>query len=203
MTMLEKMIAKAEKDIEKARKGVERTSKWGEKKADKCRKLDCLWTQEEMWEHRDNGTMTDAQYSAYFDYICNKRDIEDYERQLTRAYKRLDIILNAAEDKAKEQEANDHIDAMANRYEIRTITKEEYEKWLAEFKAECAKDGITIEDANNNFIHGLTKSGKGFAMYINNGFTDRSWHSYTLTINGDTIFTSGLFGTGYRYLMAH
>ena len=201
MTMLEKMIAKAEKDIEKARKGVERTSKWGEKKADKCKKLDCLWTQSEMFEHRDNGTMTDEQWQAYFDYVCNKRDIEDYERQLEKAYKRLDIILNVADDKAKEQEADNHISGMANRYE--TYSAEAYEKWLAEFKAECAKDGITIEDANRNFIHGLTKAGKSFAMYINNGFTDRSWHAYTLTINGDTIFTSGLFGTGYRYLMAH
>ncbi len=199
-TMIDKMIAKATKDVEKAQKGIERHTKWAEKKEAKCRKLDCLWTDEEFEEHRDNGTMTNDQWAAYFDYYCNQKDIKEYERQLTMAYKHLDKVLNKADDKAKKQEEEDHLTAMTTKYETQEV---DYEKWLAEFKAECLKDGIVIEDATSNFISGLTKNSKQFAMSINNGFTYRSWHSYTLYIEGETIFTSGLFETGYRYIMSH
>ena len=75
-------------------------------------------------------------------------------------------------------------------------SEKEYEAWLKQFKAECLLDGITIEYATNTLIAGKTKSGKQFTMYLNNGCTYRSGHCYTLTIESDTIFTSGLFSTG-------
>lgn len=78
--------------------------------------------------------------------------------------------------------------------------KAEYEKWLAQFKADCLKDGIVIDKASNSWITGKTKSEKSFCLSINNGFTERSFHCYTLTIDGATIFTSGDFSTAYRYI---
>lgn len=201
MTMLEKRIAATMKDMEKAQKGIDRLTNWGIKKEAKCIELGCMWTDDEFYEHRDNGTMTDKQWAAYFDWHCNNREINEYRRKLEIASRTLDKLTAKADDAAEAQRQQEHIDGMANSYEIQKTTKEEFEKWLAEFKAECAKDGITIEDANRNFIHGLSKGGKKFAMSINNGFTNRSWHSYTLYVDGETVFTSGLFATGYRYLM--
>ena len=79
--------------------------------------------------------------------------------------------------------------------------KAEYERWLAEFKAECLKDGIIIDNACGTWFDGTAANGKRFYLDRNNGWTDRSWHCYSLTIGGETVFTSGEFNTAYRYLM--
>ena len=66
----------------------------------------------------------------------------------------------------------------------------------AEFEKEqkqWAKDGITLEAR----YYGTTPNGKRFYIERNNGVTFRSMHCFTLTIDGETIFTSGEFWRAY------
>jgi hypothetical protein len=81
---------------------------------------------------------------------------------------------------------------------LRQKAEEEYQKWLAWFKDECLKDGVVIDEASNNYVIGITPSGQKFSFWINNGYTERSWHCYSLTIGGRTIFTSGEFWRCYN-----
>lgn len=201
MTMTEKQIIKATNDFKKAQSGIERTTKQLEKVEAKCSKLDCLWSEDEYFKnHRE--TATDEQYAAYFDLLIKRDHMKDYQHKLEVATRQLDKLSGKILNEEAEKKLSDHIDSIQNTYETRSHdAKEDYEKWLAQFKAECKKDGIEIESASYNYISGLSASGKEFHLYINNGSTERSWHSYTLTVNGDTIFTSGLFCTAYRYLM--
>lgn len=65
-------------------------------------------------------------------------------------------------------------------------------------KQDCLKDGIVVEDACSSFIYGTTPSGKSFMISSNDGYTERSWHCYSVRINGNTIFTSGEFWRAYN-----
>lgn len=73
------------------------------------------------------------------------------------------------------------------------------ELWKLEFEKEqkeWAKDGITLESRYT----GKTPNGKWFWISRNNGFTERSLHCFTLTIDGETIFTSGEFWRAYMVI---
>lgn len=202
MTMAEKKVESIKKEIEKLTKSVERTTNSYNKKTEKCIKLGCDWTDEEMRLHRDVD-MTDKQWMAWFDRAVTESDKKDYEERLERAFVRLE---KANESLEKVQERIQEDEAIANKeanwLELIAKKEEEYQKWLAQFKAECLEDGIVIDEASSNWITGNTPNGKRFSMYINSGWTERSFHSYTLKINGVTYFTSGLFATGYKYLKA-
>lgn len=126
---------------------------------------------------------------------CSEWTEEEFaEKRLAKATeKAFEVSLKIDEEKAIEQKEESWISAIQK-------SEKEYEAWLKQFKAECLLDGITIEYATNALIAGKTKSGKQFTMYMNNGWTDRSRHCYTLTIEKDTIFTSGLFSTGYSII---
>lgn len=203
MTMAEKKVESIKKEIEKLTKSVERTTNSYNKKTEKCIKLGCDWTDEEMRLHRDID-MTDKQWSAWFDRAVTESDMKDYQERLEHAFKRLEkaegefekVAERIAEDEAIANKENNWLELIAKR-------EEEYQKWLAQFKAECLEDGIVIDEASSNWITGITPKGKRFSMYINSGWTERSFHSYTLRINGTTYFTSGLFATGYKYLKAN
>lgn len=204
MTQIERMLNRCQNDIAKAQKGIVRCSKYNEKKEAKCIKLNCLWTTfEEFVRHRDSD-MTNEQYAAYFDWHRNQNDIKEYEHNLERARKEYDKLMKKYTSESEEQALTHHINGIEGSW-VQLVDRQEkqerYFRWLEQFKAECLKDGITIKEATNNYISGLSKKGEKFVMYINNGWTERSIHSYTLRIAGETIFTSGLFSTGYRYLM--
>ena len=82
--------------------------------------------------------------------------------------------------------------------EVQKITdlKEREKLMQAEFEKEqkqWAKDGITLEER----YYGTTPNGKRFYIERNNGVTFRSMHCFTLTIDGETIFTSGEFWRAY------
>lgn len=222
MTMIEKQVAKAEAEVQKALKGIERHEKWNVKKEANCIKL-CgkIWTDEEQRsfqiEIQDKckaEAISQAEldkankmWGAWFDWHCNQRDIEEYKQNLARAERNLAKLLGVQEVKEEEQKLEDHINSKEVSW-IRSIktaeeTQAEYEAWLRRFKAECLEDGIKIDEASNNYISGLDSQDRKFTLYINNGWCERSIHSYTLRIDGQTIFTSGLFSTGYRYLMKH
>lgn len=202
MTMTEKKVQSIKKEIEKLTKSLERYNGICEKKIDKCEKLECKWTDEEMRIHRDDNTMSDKQWSAWFEMRVANGNIKDTESRLENAFARLE----RAEEEFKKVEEKTKIDEEIENKELswleaREKKEDEFYKWLSQFKAECLLDGIIINEAEYSFISGNTKSGKRFAMYINSGYSTRSRHCYTLRIEGNTYFTSGEFSTGYKYLM--
>lgn len=201
MTRAEQKVQSIQKEIEKLEKSLNRYKGILEKKIAKCEKLECKWTREQMIEKRENGEMSQDQWAAWFDMSCSESNVEDTQHRLENAFKRLERA-NAEFEKVAEHLAEDEaiVAKELEWLEASQKNEEEYYKWLAQFKRECLEDGIIIKEASAAFISGYTKGGKGFVMYINNGWTERSNHSYTLTVNGTVYFTSGLFSTGYRYL---
>jgi hypothetical protein len=202
MTRAEQKVNSINKEIEKLEKSLERYSGLLNKKVAKCEKLDCNWTREEMFVKRENNEMSQEQWSAWFDKSLEEGHVEDTQRRLENAFRRLEKA-NAEFEKVAEQIELDEMisDKELQWMKSRELKEDEYYKWLNQFKKDCAKDGIIIDKASASYISGNTKSGKRFAMFINNGWTERSLHSYTLNIEDKTYFTSGLFETGYKYLM--
>ena len=201
MTMAEKKMNSIQKEIEKLEKSLDRYKGLLEKKIAKCEKFNCNWTREQMFEKRENGEMSQEQWEAYFDKSLAKSNVEDTQHRLENAGKRFEKAVAEYEKVAEKTAEDEEINSKELQWlEARQKNEEEYYKWLNQFKKDCAKDGIIIEEASNNWISGYTKSGKKFSMYINNGWTKRSIYSYTLRVNGTVLFTSGLFSTGYRYL---
>ena len=77
------------------------------------------------------------------------------------------------------------------------VKKEElYRLEFEEERKEWLKDGIVLESR----YYGMTPSGQRFYIHGNCGMTLRSRHCFTLTINGDTIFTSGEFWRAYSVI---
>lgn len=182
-SMIEKQITKAQKDIEKYTKAItrnqERLAKWTAK-----------------LEQDANDPEYRTEVAVYQDYV------EESIRNLAKAQATLAKLTEQAEVKAEQQAEADRINQMEDTWWKMTAEerKAEYEAWLKEFKAGCLKDGIKIDTVNGWMIGGTTAQGKNFTMINNNGFTERSRHCYTLNINGETIFTSGDFSTGYTYI---
>lgn len=201
MTMAEKKMNSVQKEIEKLEKSLERYQGLLKKKTAKCEKLNCNWTREQMFEKRENGEMSQEQWSAWFDKGIEESHVEDTQRRLENAGKRFEKAVAEYEKVAEKTAEDEEINAKELQWlEASQKNEEEYYQWLNQFRKECALDGIIIEEASNNYISGYTKSGKKFSMYINNGWERRSLHSYTLRVNGTVLFTSGLFSTGYKYL---
>ena len=201
MTMAEKKAMSIEKEIEKLTKSLERYQGIYEKKNELCVKLECDWSNEEMRAHR-GVDMTDKQWGAWFDRCVAEGNVQDTQKRLDNAFGRLEkanIQLEKVQERIEEDEMISSKEL--SWLEARQMKEEEYYKWLAEFKADCLKDGIIIENAYADYITGTTRGGKRFSMYINGGWTERSFHSYTLRVDGSVYFTSGLFSTGYKYLM--
>jgi hypothetical protein len=206
-SMIERKYESIRKEIAKLEKSLEKHETKLAKLAAKAEKMDALeW--KEVWNESepDDPNFRKKEHipfvSAYYDLMGERREVEDIKNRLENANKRLLKIapqIETAEATAKENEriANLEIGWFTKTSEERQA---EYEAWLKEFKAECLKDGIIIEEANRTWIFGKTASGKDFAMYMNSGYTERSLHCYTLRINGETIFTSGDFTTGYKIL---
>lgn len=212
-TMIERKAESERKEIAKLEKRLEREEAKLAKATAKAEKMDAL-ERKEIWDepNPENPGWRKPEHipyvSAFMDYVGACHDVEDTKRRLENAKKRLAALMpkvEALEEESKEAERIGNIERGCIKWV--TLTKEdlermraEYEKWLAEFKAECKRDGVTIDEASGAFVNGLTKSGKRFVLYINNGWTDRSFHCYTLRINGETIFTSGEFETAYRVI---
>ena len=157
MTRAEQKVVSIQKEIDKLEKSLERYVGLLNKKVAKCEKLDCNWTDDEMFQKRDNNEMNQEQWSAWFDKRLAKSNVEDTQRRLDNAFKRLEKA-NAEFEKVAEQI---ELDEMINEKELqwmqsRELNEEEYYNWLRTFKADCLKDGIIIEEASANFILGNT-----------------------------------------------
>lgn len=218
MTMNEKKMESIEKEIAKIAKSLERYEAILAKKTEQCIKLNCNWTDEEyrsrmqqlharhegeqvVYFGEDDDLITKKQHGAWFDKSVAEDNVEESKRRLANAEKRYAKISETVRtENAKNEEfkkAYEHASEM-EREMLRQKAEEEYQKWLAWFKSECLKDGVVIEDASNWFVKGITPSGKRFFFVLNNGYTDRSWHCYSLRIDGNTIFTSGEFWRCYN-----
>lgn len=202
MTMAEKKMNSIQKEIEKLEKSLARYQGLLEKKIAKCEKLGCNWSDEEFFVKRDANEVTQEIWNAWFDKSIEESHVEDTQRRLENAAKRFEKAVAEYEKVAEKAEEDEKIKAKELQWlENRQKSEEEYYEWLNQFKKECAEDGILIKEACKSYIRGYTTSGKNFSMYINDGWTKRSLYSYTLRVNGVVLFTSGLFSTGYKYLM--
>ncbi len=190
-----------EKEIEKIQKSLDRYIGIYEKKWQKCIDKGCAWTDEEQRQHYSK-----EKRNIWFEASMARHNVEDSESRLANAEKRLlkaqkefGIIKDEIEEQERiESKETSWITFMNKTEEER---KAEYEAWLAKFKAECLEDGIVIDTADATEVIGTTKSGRHFWLYINNGWTKRSFYCYTLRIEGETYFTSGTFSRAYAYLM--
>ena len=210
-TMIERQAASVQKELEKLNARLAREQARLVKRTAAAEKLGANCTREE-WFGGKRDEFTPEQAWSWIDMEGSKREIADIEGQIANAEKRLAKLTGKVE---AQQEANAAEAAEVERIgkiETKMLSeeereanaarrKEEYEKWLAEFKAECLKDGIIIDEACGRWFSGTAANGKRFRMEGNNGWTVRSRHCYTLTIDGYTVFTSGEFVTAYRYLM--
>ena len=203
-SMIEKKAASIQKEIEKYNTQLIRRKALLEKKIQKAEKVGANWSDEEAREHMN--TWTQEQYAAWFDLSLARDSVKEVEEHIAVATKRLNKLLpELATVEAKVQD-DERIDEIKTSFEKSLSlddylkAEEEYQKWLKWFKAECLKDGIIIEHYGNHLINGSLKNGKHFSMLINDGYTERSFHCYTLYIDNECIFTSGLFETAYKAL---
>ena len=203
-TMIERQAASVQKELEKLNVRKAREVARLEKKTAAAEKIGANCTREE-WFSGKREQFTDAQRWAFTEVWSAQDDVADTERQISNAEKRLAKLtwkVEAAQETAKaDAQETERIGRIEKRFLSAEERKARYEAWLKQFKAECAKDGIKIDEASANWFSGYTKGGKHFTLFINNGWTKRSLKCYTLDIAGNTVFTSGEFITAYRYLM--
>lgn len=206
-TMIEKKAESIRKEIAKLEASLEKHEAKLAKVTAKAEEMDALEFKE-IWNepNPENPMYRKPEHikavSAYMDLIGERREVEDIKHRLENARTRLSKVVPKVEEAEAKAEEDARIMNLEASYLAKTAEerKAEYEAWLAEFKAECLKDGVIIDEATNTWISGKTASSKNFIMYLNNGFTERAMHCYTLRIDGETIFTSGDFTTGYRVI---
>lgn len=207
MTMNERKVESIRKELDKYTKSLTRYEGIAEKKLAKCQKLGCAdWTQEELRKAYDDRNSNLDKINAWFDYDMAKDNVEEMKRKIENANKRLEKVLPEADKDRANAEEDKRIEQLEEKaFKVLSIKEwnrlqEEYRKWLEAFIADCLKDGVVIENYSGQYINGTTKSGKRFYMSLNDGWTERSEHCYTLWIDGEIKFTSGLFSTAYRLL---
>lgn len=125
---------------------------------------------------------------AWFDLLLAKDHLQETERALERCKERLE----KKEEAYNEVLAQVEEEKIEKRDDLIKVTLEEMIK-------EWAKDGIKLEGANGRMFWGKTPQGKSFYIDGNRyGYTTRTLNCYSLSIDGETIFTSGLFWRAYH-----
>ena len=198
MTKTEIKMNSLQKEIEKIQKSLERYEGILEKKIAKCEKLNCNWSKEEWFIHRDNEDAADAQAIAYLEKKVAESDVIDTRKKLENRLMNLEKVTRQFERESGIAEMNKEFDEKCESIET-YLTEKNEEK----FKEECRKDGIVIEETGSSFVKGKTKNGKSFLAEMNNGFTERSWKCYALFIDGKGVFTSGTFARCYGEILNH
>ena len=120
---------------------------------------------------------------AWSDLYSAKREIEDIKKQIEKAEARFAKV--EAELDAYHEELEKIADLQRKEELFKLKFEQEQKEW--------AKDGITLTSR----YMGYTPSGKWFWIERNHGWTERSLHCFTLTVDGATIFTSGEFWRAY------
>lgn len=196
MKMVEIRYSSYIKEMEKLTKRLEREEAKLVKAIAKAEKLGVAgWTQEEYRAFMDtvetkNGFIVNKsdveKNGAWFNKYGAERDVEETKGAIERLTRRLEKAEDEVEAYHKEIEA---LEDLKKKEELRKL---EFEQEVKEW----AKDGIKLEAR----YYGETPSGKRFSIFGNSGFTKRSWHCFTLTIGGNTIFTSGEFWRAYNII---
>lgn len=212
MTRTAMAVNSKTKELDKLNAQLERAKKSYEKKLATAQKLGVAeWTCEDRNEWLTTVKTTEFGYiidktdakknGAWFDLFSAKHSVEDIEGSIERAKHILSKYM-AKYEKELEQEAADEItnqrSELMDRYTAPKLTEEEVRAIQESIRAEWSKDGITITEFYGFGLSGLTPNGKKFNFYGNSGITERSWHCYTLNINGYTMFTSGTVCSCYK-----
>ena len=136
----------------------------------------------------DNGWIINKEdikkNGAWLDMIMAEHEVEDIKDSIQRAETRIEKI-------EKELDAyHAEIEKIEDLKEKERLFQIEFEQEQAEWK----KDGIDLQGR----YYGRTPNGKRFSIERNNGWTERSFHCYTLSIEGrGVVFTSGEFWRAY------
>lgn len=183
-----------QKELEKLNARLERQTAQYEKKLAVAKSFNVdQWTSEDRhaWaatvETTPSGFFVnkadEKKNAAWWDLVCAESEIKDTTRSIERAEKRL----HAAELKVQEYYRTvEETATLQEKEKFRRVTFEQEQK-------EWAKDGITLEGR----YYGTTPQGKTFAIFGNEGWTDRSLHCFMLKVDGNVIFTSGEFWRAY------
>lgn len=184
------------RELEKLAARLERAEKAYAKKLAAAEKLGVAeWTREDRQEwietvETKNGWIVnkaDAKKNgAWFDLGMAVLEVEEIKTKIEKAEARFEksrAAVEAVYKKIREEEDLKKKEALA---------KAEFEQE----KKEWAKDGIELEGR----YYGRTPNGAKFWVERNHGFTNRSFHCFTLTIGGETVFTSGEFWRCYAVI---
>ena len=193
MKMVEITYNKEVKELEKLNARLERAKRTYEKKLETAKKYGV-----ENWNNNDHSKWLDTVesvngfianksdikiHSAWFDMVCAEDEVRELEKSIERAEKRFEKA------EIKLDEYHKEVQKIADLKEREKLMQAEFEKEQKQW----AKDGITLEAR----YFGTTPNGKRFYIERNHGATIRSLHCFTLTIDGETIFTSGEFWRAY------
>lgn len=177
-TRLEKAQARYEKKIAIAKKyGV---SEWGYEEWRAW--MDTVETQNGWIVNKEDVKKN----GAWHDIGRAESDIREIRESIAYEEKRL------AKSEQEVAEYHAKIEAMEDMKAKEELYKLEFEQEQKEW----AKDGITLEKR----YFGTTPNGKRFCIMRNCGFTERSWHCFTLYIDRETVFTSGEFWRAYMVI---
>lgn len=192
MKRVEIKLQSVTSELEKLIARKERAGKKLEKATAKVKALGCDWTWEEHRAFLDtaetnNGWMVNKddikKNGAWLDWIGAERDLTEVTDRIERVAQRFEKAQAEADEYRAEVEK---IEDAKKREELQKLDFEEEKK-------EWAKDGINLKGR----YYGTTPNGEAFFIAGNSGYTRRSLHCYTLTIKGETIFTSGEFWRCY------
>ena len=181
------------KELAKLQVRLEKADAAFAKKTAIVEKLGCKWTIQEHRDWLDTVPTNEMGYiinnddvkknGAWYDWTLAESKVEEIQYSIANAEKRL------AKTEVKVAEYHKMLEDMADLKAKEELRIKEFE----EEQKEWAKDGIILSE---RYV-GTTPKGNHFSIYGNSGFTTRSWHCFTLYINGNVIFTSGEFWRAY------
>ena len=196
-TMVEIKFRSICKELEKLNSQLERAEKRLAKAEADAVKKNAMFESHEAYRAWLDNVPTDGGWiinkadieknGAYRAFTSAQYDVKDLKERIEKTEKRFEKAQEKMEDRRK---AIQIIEDQKKKEELMKLEFEEEQK-------EWAKDGITLEERYS----GITPKGNRFLIFGNSGFTTRSWHCFTLYINGNVIFTSGEFWKAYAEIM--
>lgn len=196
MKMIEIKLRSQTAELEKLTAKKERAEAKLQKARAKAEKLGVAgWSMEDFRAYVDtmevkDGWFTDKKQiekkAAWSDRWSAERELNEINASIERAENR--FAKAEAEVETYREQVKAQMSAKAYEDLMKVTFEEEQREW--------AKDGVNLEGR----YYGETPKGKRFWIEGNHGFTERSRHCFTLTIDGETIFTSGEFWLCYSII---
>ena len=197
MTRTEQKVNSYSKELDKLFKRRERINGLLKKNIDK---LAAHGIVVDRFETDIYDTLLEADKAIYWNVCIYENELKDVERSISAVNKNLGKYTHMLEEEQMYEAIDAESTKRANYAEClySKISEEEIKQMQEQVRQEWAKDGIIIEEFRDYGLYGTTPSGKHFNTYINNGVTERSWHCYTLFIDGAVMFTSGTIANCYK-----